>query len=284
MLIALSTPVQSTEWFSSASPLNKAHESLLKGDISSSFNAMVEVWQTPVTPEVKENLNSILLQSLDVDCGRTLTDSTLPKWIRSLSLTSQTLESPGRRAFAAILDVNSSTDIRSVVLKNSFGRTVSKDTEVHTQHLTTPLKEQQFNIKYNLTSTLPIGLYEVEVVTVQGDEWSGWIIMTSSSKQYSIRWTGIESWFIQKDFLLNRHCELPVLEVGLYDYIDKKYENVYRQQYESDYPTVLQGVRLPPQRYVLSISMTHQRWQGDIVVAQQQVISKSYDVSDEQKN
>ncbi|QTG90682.1 DUF2861 family protein, partial [Vibrio furnissii] len=32
-------------------------------------------------------------------------------------------------------------------------------------------------------------------------------------------------------------------------------------------------------RYVLAVSMTHQRWQGPITIEQSQVISKTYDVS-----
>ena len=82
--------------------------------------------------------------------------------------------------------------------------------------------------------------------------------------------------------MLNKHCPLPKLDASLYDYVDGQYNKVWGESYESDYPTSLEPNIVPPDRYVLAVSMTHQRWQGPIIVEQSQIISKTYDISVEE--
>ncbi|WP_117234053.1 DUF2861 family protein [Vibrio maerlii] len=276
-LIAYS-PFLTADWFSTNNALNKAHESLLTNDLASSFTAMVEVWQKPATPAIKDNLNNLLIQSLDVDCGRTLSNKALPVWIQSLSITRQTLESPGRRTFRAVLNATATESIKTLSFKSLSDKAISIDAE-STEPSDGVTDNHTFQTRYNLNYNLDIGLYEVEIESDSGKSWSHWVIISESPEKYTARWTGKDSWTIEKTFIPNRYCSLPLLQVALYDYKDNAYTEKWSQQYESDYPQTIDASELEPQRYILAISMTHERWQGDIVLKDQRVISKSYDLT-----
>jgi hypothetical protein len=105
--------------------------------------------------------------------------------------------------------------------------------------------------------------------------------MGEPTSRQIVRWESQDSWAVDKIGILNPYCSLPVLTVSLYDYIQDEYVRVWHKQYESDYPTKLPISELEPERYVLAVGITHQRWQGSVVIEDQQVISKTYDISAE---
>ncbi len=280
--LLISTPLLAADWFTANSALNKAHEHLLNNDLAGSFTAMVEVWQKPATPAIQNNLNNLLNQSLDIDCGRSLSNKALPSWIQSLSITRQTLESPGRRTFRAVLNANATESIKSLAFKSISDKAISVDAD-STEPGDNVTESHAFQTRYNLNNNLPAGLYEVEIESDSGQTWAHWIIISDSNDKYTARWTGKDSWIIEKTFIPNRFCSLPLLQIALYDYKDNSYTEVWSKQYESDYPTTIDSPQLEPQRYVLAVSMTHERWQGDIVIKDQRVISKSYDLSEDKE-
>ena len=105
---------------------------------------------------------------------------------------------------------------------------------------------------------------------------------SDTEPKISIRWNAKAEWKVEQNALLNRNCPLPKFEIALYDYIDNKYTKVWSKQYDSNYPTSLDSADIPPGRYVLGGSISHQRWQGPIIVEQSQIINKTYDVSVEE--
>ncbi|MDF5451784.1 DUF2861 family protein, partial [Vibrio parahaemolyticus] len=142
--------------------------------------------------------------------------------------------------------------------------------------------ERSYSKRYNLTGKLEAGLYHLTVVSTDKQEYRTWVILGDSNSSQYVRWTSKENWKVEKSALRNPHCPLPQLEVGLYDYIDGQYEQMWKKTYESNYPNSLELAGVPNDRYVLAVSINSRRWQGDIIVEQAQTISRTYDLSQEE--
>ncbi len=72
MLISMPVFADPTGWFEKNTPLTQAHQHLLNNDLQSMFSSLVEVWQLEKNNNLKTHLNNLLIQSLNVDCGRGL--------------------------------------------------------------------------------------------------------------------------------------------------------------------------------------------------------------------
>ncbi|WP_428774986.1 DUF2861 family protein, partial [Vibrio sp.] len=136
--------------------------------------------------------------------------------------------------------------------------------------------------RFSLGSKLTRGLYRIDITAKDQTTWSSWLLLDDQKPQRTLRWASKDRWVIDKNALLNPYCPLPKLGVTVYDYVDGSYNEIWSQSYESDYPQNVDNDSVPPGRYVLGVSMTHQRWQGSIIVEQTQIISKTFDVSIEE--
>ncbi len=278
-------PVHSMDWFQSNTPLTQAHQHLLDDDLSSMFTSLVELWQTEPNNELDSHLNELLGQSLATDCGKALTGVTLPEWISGVNVIRQTIQSPGRDTFRLVVKLRATTDIEHISFRRWVDTSISADSSFGVEEMPKGneiANERSFLKRYNLTGKLESGLYHLSVVAKDKQEYRTWVILGDSSSSQYVRWTSKENWKVEKSALRNPHCPLPQLEVGLYDYIEGQYEQVWKKTYESNYPESLELAGVPNDRYVLAVSINSRRWQGDIIIEQAQTISRTYDLSQEE--
>ena len=269
------------DWFEEQTPLTQAHKKLLDDDLPGSFSAMVQVWQTENAPHIKEHLNQLLIKSLDKDCGKSLYSEELPLWLRTILIRKQSIQSPGRRTESVVVEAVSKEAIKAIELKKWLSNKLSSDTEFALIERNKASRTIIFQQRYTMNRKLESGLYQLTVTPSDGKSWNSWIIISNTSPKQVARWETKDSWVVDKTALLNPYCPLPVLGVSLYGHVDDEYVKVWQQDYEVDYPSVIPIKNLSPNRYVLAVSMTHKRWQGQIAIEDQQVISKTYDISDE---
>ncbi len=268
------------EWFESNTPLTQAHQHLLTNDLENMFVSLVEVWQLEHNKNIKNHLNDLLIQALTVDCGKGLDANPLPAWISAINIRRLDIRSPGRDAYQVLVDVKSDREINNIQLTQWVNKSLSGDTTF--SKITRDTSDSSYIKRYNLNNKPNMGLYRLDISSTEKESWSTWIIFTESKAKQTVRWASKDRWTVDKNALLNRYCPLPKLDVNVYDYIDGKYKEIWSKEYESDYPTSLDSKDLPPDRYILAVSMTHKRWQGPISIEQSQVISKTYDVSVEE--
>ncbi|EPM40308.1 DUF2861 family protein [Vibrio natriegens] len=282
--LVLVKPVQAMDWFRTNTPLTQAHQHLLEDDLSGMFNTLVELWQTEPSRDLTSHLNDLLGQSLTKDCGKSLTAVTLPEWVSGVNVIRQTIQSPGRDTFRLVVKVRATTEVEQITFKRWVDSSISADSSFAVEE--TPngaeiANERSFLKRYNLTGQLESGLYHLTVVAKDKPEYRTWVILGDSNSSQYVRWTSKENWKVEKSALRNPHCPLPQLEVGLYDYIEGQYEQMWKKTYESNYPESLELAGVPNDRYVLAVSINSRRWQGDIIVEQAQTISRTYDLSQE---
>lgn len=285
LLMAMTSfPSSATEWFTGSNALTQVHKHILNDDLTLMFDSLVEVWQSNTSKVREQHLNELFNQALNKDCGKTLTKNTLPDWISSVVIKRHMIQSPGRDTFRLVIDLESTENIQNISLDKWVDKTLSSDSQ-----MTKSAKKVEnsdaylYNKRYNLSSPVQSGLYRLSVKVEDGATWSTWVIFGEVKLKQQVRWASKDSWRIDKKELLNPYCPLPRLEVGLYDYVNERYERVWGKSYESDYPMQLKGEDIPSDRYVLAVSMAHARWQGDITIEQTQTISKTYDISSEEE-
>ncbi|WP_114764719.1 DUF2861 family protein [Vibrio rhodolitus] len=279
----LSAPVASegVTWFESNSPLTQTHKHLLNNDLPAMFSSLVEVWQLESSAALSPHLNDLLVQSFEVDCGKGLGNKEFPDWLKGVLVQRSEIQSPGRDAFRATIEVQSTQGISDISLTRWVDKSVSNDNSLEL------VRENQSGIvtyskRYNINNKLAMGLYRIDIVSESNESWSSWLILGDPKLYMTVRWASKDHWQVEQNALLNPNCPLPKLNAAVYDYVDGTYNQVWSGSYESDYPTSLPLSEIDAGRYVLAVSMAHRRWQGKIIVEQAQIISKTYDVSVEE--
>lgn len=279
-LLSVPFSAQSVEWFEKNTPLTQAHQHLLNNDLESMFTSLVEVWQLDHNKSITSHLNDLLGQSLTVDCGKGLDNKPFPEWIKSVLIRRIDIQSPGRDAYQVVIDAKSKKNISDIRLTQWVDKPLSNDSSlIKTDSDNVTNSTLSFLKRYNLNTKLNMGLYRLDITASDQESWSAWVIFGEPKAKQTVRWLSKDEWVVEKNALLNRFCPLPKLGVSVFEYVDGKYKEISSQSYESDYPTSMEETNLPSDRYVLAVSMTHQRWQGPIAIEQSQVISKTYDVS-----
>ncbi|GAB2650661.1 DUF2861 family protein [Vibrio panuliri] len=280
-LFSASVASEGLTWFESNTPLTQTHKHLLNNDLPAMFSSLVEVWQLEENVNLAPHLNDLLIQSLEVDCGKGLGNKAFPSWLKGVLVQRSEIQSPGRDAFRATVEVQSTLPISRVSLTRWVDKSVSNDNSLER------IRENQAGIityskRYNISNKLAMGLYRIDIVSENNESWSSWLILGDPKLYMTVRWASKDHWQVEQNALLNPNCPLPKLNAALYDYVDGKYNQVWTGSYESDYPTSLPLNEIDAGRYVLAVSMAHRRWQGQIIVEQAQIISKTYDVSVEE--
>ena len=273
---------EGVQWFDSNTPLTQTHKHLLNGNLNAMFSSLVEVWQLESNVALKPHLNDLLLQSLEIDCGKSLDDKTLPEWLKGVIVKRTEIQSPGRDAFRATIEVQTLREITDISLMRWVDKSISNDNTLDIVRENNHSGVLTYSKRYNINNKLPLGLYRLDIVTKDNKSWSSWLVLGDPQANMTVRWASKDRWQVEKHTLLNPHCPLPKLTAALYDYVDGKYNQVWSNNYESDYPTSLPPEQINTGRYVLAVSMVHRRWQGKIIVEQAQIISKTYDVSVEE--
>ncbi|WP_394250329.1 DUF2861 family protein [Vibrio profundi] len=282
LFIGLCSNAQANEWFKESDSLTQVHKHILDDDLATMFTSLVEVWQSSESKQNRDHLNELFAQSLNKDCGKSLSKPSIPDWLSTITVRRHSIQSPGRDTYRLVINVESKNLVSDIKLTKWVDRTVSTDSEFTIK--STPQDSNKiYNKRYNLANSLESGLYRLSIKGEKSQSWSTWIVLGEFSIRQQVRWASKDSWIIDKKELLNPYCPLPTLDVGLYDYVDGKYEEVWGKTYESDYPVTLDTNKFTNDRYVLAVSMNHARWQGDIIIEQTQSISKTYDISSEEE-
>ncbi|SJL83856.1 DUF2861 family protein [Vibrio palustris] len=293
----LSVPfVAHAEWFEDNTPLTQAHQHLLEGNLTSMFDSMVEVWQLDKSDDISNHLNGLLGQALTADCGRGLDSKQFPDWINAVTLRRVNIQSPGRDAYQVLIEASAGKPVSAIRLTQWVDQSISSDSSFKaikpseaidysptTQNAGS--NTHHYVKRYNLNNELSVGLYRLDITAKDQESWSTWVILGNQKAKRSVRWASKDHWKVEKNALLNKYCPLPKLGVTVYDYVDSDYKPIWKHFYDSDFPTSLPVDSLPPNNYVMAVSITEQRWQGPLILEKSQVISKSYSVANkEQKN
>ncbi|MFV0574739.1 MAG: DUF2861 family protein [Vibrio sp.] len=220
---------------------------------------------------------------IDAQSSSQLKDVKFIKWPEQVLLSNSTnLDEKGNPILKSSEEIAPvSTDpvgnATTVGLDPSRVITTQKDSSTSNQNIDE--KEWDFNQRIDLNSQLSSGLYQAKLTTTDGKTWETWILIANPINKQTVRWQSKDEWTVDKNGLLNRFCPLPILDIGLYGNVNDDYKEVWQQSYESDYPNALPETDLPASRYLLSVSITHKRWQGAITIEDKQIINKAYDIS-----
>ncbi|MGL4381953.1 MAG: DUF2861 family protein [Vibrio sp.] len=282
VLLSTSAVADVTRWFEKNTPLTQAHQHLLNNDLENMFSSLVEVWQLEKNKNLPTHLNNLLIQSLSVDCGRGLDNKPFPEWIQGITIRRVDVQSPGRDAYQVAIETKTKVPIVDIRLLKWVDKVASTDSSLVNRSDGVTPANYTYSRRYNLSNPLGAGLYRIDITAADQTSWSAWVILGDIIAKQVVRWTSKDEWQIQKNQLLNPHCPLPKLSISVFDHIDGSYKQIWNQSYESDYPTNLENVSLPSDRYIVTVSMIQQRWQGPIAIEQSQVISKTYDVNVEE--
>ncbi|OEF23225.1 DUF2861 family protein [Vibrio rumoiensis] len=265
------------DWFTEKSSLTNAHKALLEGNLEQSFNSMIQTWQKEPHDQLKVHLDNLLTKALDIDCGRSFDSSGYPAWLDKVTIERQTIQSPGRLNYRLRILVQSNnklTDVSltkwpDIVMINNEGLSEEQDKE-----------HWLYQNRIDMNAQIDSGLYKIKLKDQSGEEWENWVILSKPDNKQTVRWNSKDSWIVDKTALLNRFCPLPVLEVALYGNVNGEYKELWKKEYETDYPISLSDTNLPPSRYLLGVSITHKRWQGLMTIEDKQIINKAYDISE----
>ncbi|OXX53443.1 DUF2861 family protein, partial [Vibrio sp. V10_P2A27P122] len=125
--VTIPTKAQNVEWFDQITPLTQAHQNLLNNNLEAMFNSLVEVWQLEHNKNIQSHLNELLLQSLTVDCGKSLDKKPLPEWLKSITINRQEIQSPGRDAFHVDIEVDAEKPLADIRLAQWVDKSLSTD-------------------------------------------------------------------------------------------------------------------------------------------------------------
>jgi hypothetical protein len=280
LLLALSShSSQAQGWFQQKTTLTNAHQYLLEDNISESYSALIQVWQQEANDHLSPHLNDLFIQLLEKDCGKSITKSSFPNWLDSVSITQQSLERPGRISYSISIQADSNHELTDISLEQWPNVSVAIDETLSGENADD--NNYTYQKYYDLSKRLSEGLYQLTITNKSGVSWSSWIMLTDEMSDHKVRWSSKDTWVVEKTKLLNPHCPLPVQHVSVFDYIDDEYKKVWDKKYETNYPNQLQVRSLPTERYVLTVSMSHSRWQGHVLYQDQQIISKTLDLTEE---
>ncbi|MDP5252973.1 MULTISPECIES: DUF2861 family protein [unclassified Vibrio] len=269
-----------SQWFESNTPLTQAHQYLLEDDLSDMFNSMVEVWQSNDDGSLNHHLNQLLNQSLVEDCGKSLMNGAMPEWLDAVTIQRETVQYPGNDSHRLLIDVLSHQKVNSIRFEKWVNTQISTDGTLFTLD-DDEENEQHVQQRYTLSNKLAPGLYRLTISADDQPEWSSWVILSDQEPTHYVRWSSNDTWQVEKKTLTNRYCPLPLLKVTVSDYVDDDYQQVWSKTYDAQYPTKLEATKLPNDRYVLFVSMSNRRWQGDILLQTSQTISRTLDVSND---
>lgn len=283
---ALALPYCSVQakWFEESNTVSKMHESLLNDDLNGMFDLMVQVWQQESEDYLRPHLDALLEQAVEKDCGKSLMTEGFPAWLDNVVINKNTIQRPGRTSYKVRINIESESTIKDVSLLRWPDSHISSEKQISQKVDIDTDNERQLHYtskNYSLSSDLKSGLYQIIISDVNGESWKSWVILDSITPAQEVRWESRDSWAVDKKKLLNPSCPLPRQTVEVLEYSEGKYSRVWQKSYESRYPKQLPKNSVEPNRYLVSVSMINSRWQGPIIIQEQNTISKTIDLTEE---
>lgn len=275
------------EWFLDQSPLIHAHQSLLEGDLATTFSSLVEVWQSLPAKYQEDNLNDLLNQVLTVDCGRSFFTTNLPSWITDLRFSMQRAYTFGRLSQHVAIYVTTTKPLAALTLdqwpesklmdiKSIEPITIKTSTQDNTS---VQQALYQYEVSKELVEAIQPGLYTVKFNFEDDSTWNSALLIGSANFSRSLVWHPDDTWSIQKLALLNSSCPPPELQVKIIPDNDATHLPVREESFTNNYPTRLKDYHLPDGKYLLELSLVNTRYQGDIKLDQTQKIIKNHAIS-----
>ncbi|KXF83192.1 DUF2861 family protein [Enterovibrio coralii] len=261
-------------WFSGSDALTSAHQKLLEGNTSESFDAMVEAWQQEVGETEKTHLADLLSLAITEDCGRSLSTLSLPSWLDNIVIRRETVQTPNRVFYHFSIYGTSKVGVSSVsfsawpdqsVLHGNFTEEESHD----------------FKLDYDgLSRAIKAGLYKLEVTSNNGERWSSNVLITQPEAIQAISWKDSRSWRIAPPTELKGTCPRPFLSMNLYSQNDGESAPIWSEEKDKNLPTSLPVIDVPDGQYWFSVALIERRWQGAILLEEVQRIARAVDLPD----
>ncbi len=105
-------------WFDGNDALTSAHQRLLNGHTAASIEAMIEAWQQPNLSAAKQDhLAQLLALAITEDCGRSLSQKTLPDWLSNISVRRETIQTTSRVYYRLQISGESPAGVNALTLK-----------------------------------------------------------------------------------------------------------------------------------------------------------------------
>lgn len=262
-------------WFNGSDALTSAHQRLLEGNTAASFESMVEAWQQPsIDKEQKHHLAGLLSLAVTEDCGRSLSQLSLPIWLDNLVLRRETVQTTSRIYYRVMISGESESGVKSITLKKW-------PDEVVMENMLSDEQQRNFKLELDgLSEPVAEGLYQVSAESTSGETWSSWILMTLPQPLQKIGWKDSRSWRISPPASLKSTCQKPFLALNLYRQDEPGSAPMWSAEKHENLPTSLPVLDVPNGQYWFSVALIERRWQGAISLEEVQRIGRSIDLPD----
>ncbi|MGF1756505.1 DUF2861 family protein [Photobacterium sagamiensis] len=264
----------SATWFTGKDLYTAAHQRLLKGETSASFESMIQAWQQTPNAEQRINLNNLLELAISEDCGHSLEQKVLPPWLSKLSIQREVIQNLNQVTLKVSIIGLTQAKIESIKLTKWPDETMIERS---------PVIEEggDFSVEARrLEKPINAGLYKLTINAEGEQAWISWILLTEPSFKQRIGWKDSKNWRIERGQLSNPACPSPVLSINLYDLNDTTWTPLWTEQVDGKLPTTLPKIDVPDGRYWLSVGLIDSRWQGEISILDIQRITRPVDHPD----
>lgn len=262
-------------WFDGNDALTSAHQRLLEGNTAGSMDAMIEAWQQPnLSTSRQQHLAQLLALAITEDCGRSLSQQTMPDWLSNLSLRRETVQTTSRVYYRLQVRGESQPGIARFSLKHW------PDETIISQRLSGQNQHQWLLEQDGLSEPMKEGLYQLEVTSVEGETWTSWLLMTQPQPLQKISWKDTRSWRIAPPDSLESTCQRPFLTLNLYPHNQPDGAPIWSVEKHKRLPTTLPVLDVPNGQYWFSVALIERRWQGALSVEEVQRIGRAIDLPD----
>ncbi|PSW20205.1 DUF2861 domain-containing protein [Photobacterium sanctipauli] len=271
---ALWAPSVAAKWFTQQDLFTAAHQNLLEGKTSQSFDSMVQAWQQNPTNIQTSNLNGLLELAITEDCGHSLDQAPLPPWLSSLVIQREMVQNQNQILPKLLINGVSEPRVTSIEFIRWPEQSVISATPKR-------LNGGYFSIETKrLEKASNEGLYQLTIKADGEEDYTTWVLMTAPSKKQRIGWIDSRNWRIERNGLPNRACPSPVLAMNVYDLNDTSWTPLWTENVDGKLPTTVPKLDLPDGRYWLSVGLVESRWQGEISILDIQTITRPVDFPD----
>ncbi|MGF1703821.1 DUF2861 family protein [Photobacterium makurazakiensis] len=270
----LYAPSVAANWFLQKDVFTSAHQNLLEGKTSQSFDSMVQAWQQNPTSLQANNLNGLLELAITEDCGHSLVQSPLPTWLSNLVIQREMVQSQNQILPKLVIKGASESRVTSIDFVRWPEETILSATPKR-------FRDGAFSIETKrLERASNEGLYQLTISADGEKSFTTWVLLTAPSTKQRIGWIDSRNWRIERSGLPNRACPSPVLSMSVYDLNDTSWTPLWTEDVDGKLPTTIPKVDLPDGRYWLSVGLVESRWQGEISILDIQTITRPVDYPD----
>lgn len=267
----LMAPGAAAKWFTGQDRYTLAHQRLLEGSTSASFEGMVQAWQQAPNNEERDNINSLLKLAVSEDCGRSLSQNSLPDWLPNLVIQREVIQNLNQIMLKLSINGVSNSNISEVKLVKWPDQIIIANSPVIGAG-------GYFSVETRrLEKPITAGLYQLVISAKDEQSLNRWVVLTEPPIRQRIAWKDSKNWRIERGNLPNPACPSPVLSMSMYDLNDTTWTPLWTEDVDGKLPTTLPKIDVPDGRYWLSVGLIESRWQGEISILDIQTITRPVD-------